>query len=635
MVTEPLSIGGRLKGVIAAPDRLFALLLIAVSLGVFALGIVRASPIALLIGVLIGIPGAVWYLLRGNVAVGAGFRLSDDAYNIVSGLFFLVSALALGSFALRDTPYDRPEILFVLIPVLVGCAAIGAFGATRPWQMYLGLVQVLLIGLLISWTQIIMTPDVIGFDPWYHKALVEELLRVQTLPDNVLFAEYITFPIFHLTVAAMRLMTGLPYHLSAMLSISLILILVNVLFVALFAACVCPSRPALRILAPLIVVISPLQIYMLYWLIPNGFAMVFVLPVLYLLYMRPGRHSRREFVLLALFLGTLILAHTVTGLFMAIALFVVWAAFTVHARLVAPAETFPLRIPLLFTAGLLLYWSVASGPIHTIYDLIAKGFNRDSFSAYYGEALLKFRPAFPWETFVASLTHYVFLFLPLLGMLYLVSRRGTRLTYSLALLGITPLAVISISYLLHITVIEDRWVYFAAVLNSIAIGVTLLILYGRSKERPAGVRYYTFMAVLLLLCSLTVLAELTPNASIDYRPLSPSTAPRPALSASEGVAVLTAIEVWDPIIQTDEYYFQTQRWTSSRVLPDTIQLFDRNLSTMSNNMVLVREATISAPRFIYSYDYIPYYDLDAALLAVDFSRIYDVGSVHGYLVWRV
>ncbi len=71
------------------------------------------------------------------------------------------------------------------------------------------------------------------------------------------------------------------------------------------------------------------------------------------------------------------------------------------------------------------------------------------------------------------------------------------------------------------------------------------------------------------------------------------------------------------------------------MLPDTNQLFDRNLSTMSNNMVLVREATISAPRFIYSYDYIPYYDLDAALLAAGFSRVYDVGSVHGYLVWRV
>src|SRR5665647_3609069 len=120
MVTEPRSIVGRLKGVIAAPDRFVALLSIVVSLGVFALGIVRESPIALLIGVLIGIPGAVWYFSRGNAPVGAGFRLSGDAYNVVSGLFFLASALAMGSFALRDTPYDRPEILFVLIPVLVG-----------------------------------------------------------------------------------------------------------------------------------------------------------------------------------------------------------------------------------------------------------------------------------------------------------------------------------------------------------------------------------------------------------------------------------------------------------------------------------------------------------------------------------
>lgn len=68
--------------------------------------------------------------------------------------------------------------------------------------------------------------------------------------------------------------------------------------------------------------------------------------------------------------------------------------------------------------------------------------------------------------------------------------------------------------------------------------------------------------------------------------------------------------------------------------PDTIQLFERNLSTMSNNLVLVREKTIIAPRFIYSYDFIPYYDLDAALLAAGFSRVYDIGSVQGYLVRR-
>lgn len=632
MVSMPQSISERLKAVIAAPDWVVALLSIVVSLALLALGIARESPVALLIGVLIGVPGAVWYLSRGNVPVGEGFRLSDDAYSFVSGLFFLAFAFALGSFALRDTPYNRPEIFFVLIPLLVGCVALGALGATRPWHEYMGLVQVLLIGLLVSWSQIVMTPNVIGFDPWYHKALVDGLIQAQTLPGSVLFAEYVNYPIFHLTIAAMRLMTGLPHHLAAMLSISLMLALINVIFVSLIAGRVFPKNRSVRMLAPLLVVISPLQIYMLYSLIPNGFALVFVLPVLYLLYRYPGQPSRRVLPILTLLLGTLILAHTVTALFMAIALFVAWAAFKIHARLVAPAETFPVQIPTFFTVGLLIWWTTDGTPVHTVVDLIAKGFNRDSFSAYYGEILPHFRPAFPWETFVGFFTHYIFLFLPLLGMLYLVSRRGTRLTYNLAFVGITPLAILSISYLLQVTVIEDRWVYFAAVLNSVAMAVTFLIIYGRSSERPKPVRYLSVVIVLLLICSLSVLVEVNPNASIDYRPLSPTTDPRPALSASEEVAISTAGEVWDLNIQTDEYYFQTQRWTSSRVRPDTIQLFERNLSTMSNNMVLVREETIRAPRYLYSYDYIPYYDLDGALLATGFSRVYDVGSVRGYLV---
>jgi hypothetical protein len=188
--------------------------------------------------------------------------------------------------------------------------------------------------------------------------------------------------------------------------------------------------------------------------------------------------------------------------------------------------------------------------------------------------------------------------------------------------------VVSASYVLHVTVIEDRWIYFATLMNGIAMAITLLILQGRLKSNAGYTRYVSLAVVFLLCSSLTVLAEINPNASTDLRPVSPNAPPRP-LTESELVAIPTAFEVWSRTVWTD-YYYTTQRFVYPRIKDFTVEASSRNFSAMKSDLVLVREEVIKDPVYISSYVYIPYYDIDGTLMAQGYSRVFDIGTVRGY-----
>ena len=264
---------------VGSPDIILASIALGASLLLIIIGSVRASPISMLLALLIGIPGAIWILSKGKIPLGGSLPITDDVFFTVSGCYFFILAISIVSFILRDLPYSRPALFFLLVPLLVGLTAITALGANRRAHVMLCLIQVILIGLLLSSSQVLLFPDVIGMDPWYHKALVTEISNTQHLPPpgELLFNSYVHFPILHLTMAGMILMTGLPYHLSAIIAGTAPIIIVSCVSVYLLGALLFPQRPAVALLASLLLAINPSMISMTVSLIPNGFAVIFIL----------------------------------------------------------------------------------------------------------------------------------------------------------------------------------------------------------------------------------------------------------------------------------------------------------------------------------------------------------------------
>ncbi len=624
-------LSGRLLKAPASFDLAIAYLAVAASLALLVASAARLSPLPIIPAVLFGVPGVAWILSKGKAPLGGGQLLSEDGLHVIWGLFFLVLAVAIGAFILRVTPYSRPAIVFVLIPTMVCLVAAASLGVSQTWHEYVCLFQVILIGFFLSISQILLYPDVIGRDPWFHQALTTELLQTQALPTGPLFASYVHFPLFHLTMADMSLMTGLPYHFAALLAGTLPIVLVNCVFVYLLAGELFPRRRAVALLAPLLVVIVPMHIYMTYTPIPNGLAVIFMLPSLLLLYRSSSTPSRSTTSLLILLLGALILTHTICALFMAILLFVSWAAFRVHARLAhQPTECFPLLVPILFIVGLIAWWAVDPGQtIRTFLDLLSNRLSIDYFNPGELASLAQPIPPLSSERLLAAATNFLFLYLPLMGMFCMLSRRGTKLTFNLVVLGAVPLALLTFTYVVYVAVAEDRMRYFAALLNGIAMAVTFLILYTGLSQRVGGTEHRAFAVLLLLLGSLSALSIVSPIASTDFQYLSGDLLPAP-LSESELVAASTARGAGYAPIRMDHYYSSAQQWTVPGTRDFTLNLYANNFSAAQPGLVLIRESIIHERISLLSYVEIPYYDVDQTLISRGFSKVYDVGTVRGY-----
>ena len=333
---------------------------------------------------------------------------------------------------------------------------------------------------------------------------------------------------------------------------------------------------------------------------------------------------------MVLLLGTLIMTHTIGSLFMALLLFGSWVAFRVYAHLVKPAKCFPVTIPLLFTGGLLIWWTYDGGSsLETMIDLVNQRFTADYFIIDRFISLPQPDPVMTWTALVDTGTYFLFLFLPLLGMLYFFSRRGTKLLFNLGVIGAVPLATLTLSFLLPIEVMQDRWTFFAALLNGIAMAVTLMLLYGGLAERGVGMKYFALGVLLMLLCPLTGLAIVNSVASTDLEYFMPYSSSSP-LSTSELTAATTAREIWGPPVMMDFRFYFTQKWASPETRDFTLHLYENNFSAEEPGLVLIREKIIQAPEFLISQIRIPYYDVDRALISSGFSRVYDTGTVRGY-----
>lgn len=645
------------------PDRFIAGFAIIGSLFLLGYGIGRGAPIAvglaLMLTCMIALPSAFWLLYHDRLSIRVHRLWSNQSPLLLSTVFFLLLGVAFLVFAFRPDPNQRPAVFFVLVTLMVGVTALGALSAHVRRQEYMVLVQVIVIGLLLAWTQSLLFPDVIGADPWYHRALANVVISTGTFPTTPDLTAYVNFPIFHLVVVSLSLMTGLGYRDAAMGSVALLQVVGNVLFVYLIAFQIFRKKPAIRMLAPLVMVITPLHIFMSFWSIPNGFSVIFLLPVLYLVYSiansdstvsssrfdlrvmaRCGQTGTPKqlhlscnmlYFLVVLFLITLMLAHTITAFFMVIALFVAWVMFRVTS-IDSPRRTgFPILLPIGYLAAVMTWWSRDSESVRTLSQVLLNKFSIDTFSVYTDIDIPPFNPLSLGDQMIVYFTYFGFLVLPLLGLLYMLSRRGTRLSFNYALVGVAPIALVIATFVLNITLIQERWFYFSGVLNAISLTLTCLLLRPPLRSAIPLIKKALPLVPVLLICALAFAAITDPNSNVDNRLLVDGATPRTALTGSELTAISTTFEVYDRIVATDWYYADSQRFNGVLTKAYTFDIFQRNMTALKENLVLVRKDVVRPPLYLFSYKFLPYYDLDGALSERGFSQVYDCGSTQGYI----
>lgn len=579
----------------------------------------------LLTGILALISCLLWLAIRKSHTFEFHLKESRTLTALWSICFFGLFTLSILAVYFRPELYQRPILYFILTALMAGAIACEILSSGGR-HTGLVLIQVVLLGVSIAWSQLLIFPSLLGVDPWYHSDLTNRIVDEGVIPDGY---SYSKLPLFHLMIAATSLIAGLPYKFVVMVSVSLGQIICNALFVFLIAGHLFRNY-RVGLLAALMVIIANHQIFMSYWSIPNGFAAVFIPIVLYLLFFKLGSRSDSSSALLyILVLGTIVLTHTITAMCMAILLFVSWGALVIYRAYDHSGKDNHVSLirPVGFTVAMFAWWTfAASSSIASLAKLIEWGFSIDVFVKT-PEEYRGYEAAIPLgEQLFNNLGMFLFFALSFIGIFYMISQRGNSSSFAMAWVGMAPLAIGFFSLISGHSVIEHRWWYFAQILLSIPLAVAIYIVGTWKSRRPLHLYSFTFGFVVLL----SILMITSPTANFDNLSFSPNSNMRYSLTEAELRSITTIIEKWDGPIKTDAYFAGSQKYQYPQVSAFCQQIYSEDYLSLEDHIILVRDAIVGKPFKFFSGTYKLDYDLNDKLETLRFSRIYDSNSVSDY-----
>jgi len=610
-------------------DRTLALLGILGSILLTIFVILRIGRVTLaLAGILTLLACLTWFILRGRGS--SRFRPSRSTSHsyLLAMIFFLLMIVSEGVLYTRPIQYERPLLYFFLLALSAGLIALQILLAEHP-SPGLVLVQIIVLGLSIAWSQLLIFPDLVGSDPWYHEYFVMKILSNYVLPLN---EPYSGLPVFHLVIGVLSILTGLSYKLAAILSVSLVQVTVDCTILYLTGRYLLSSSRA-GLMGSLMLIIANFHIVMSYWSIPNAFAGVFILAILYLLW-RTGTSISWEVraVLLAIPMAALILTHSISSMCMALVLIVVWGAYVIcrwlYPEMITSVKSpVPLVVPVLFIGGMFGWWYFGTTLVRTLTELITLGFSAGFFDTTPVTLLLKLTPVPVGEQIFNNLGVFLFFALSLVGIFYLIStRRDDRV--ALVAAGVTPLLVGFLSMLIGYSVLYERWWFFSQMLLAIPAGIGVMAICLRIFRGSVPLMAFSS---LFLVSALAFLLIMTPQANVDNHLFSENSTMTYSLTESE-LASMNTLSFYDTsVIMTDASFSGSQQYLPGKLIrPFGENFISGDLEGLASDTVLIRDAILNKPFLAYSSLIRLDYDSEQRLDSLAFSRIYDDGTVRGY-----
>jgi len=593
------------------------------------LALTIGRPIYVTTGVLLSLACVGYLIIKKSLSSStlpslASAGISNRLRYILNIIFFILFVSSILCVYLRPDPYIRPLAYFVSIAFMVGVVAVEIlFLPSSKSLNYFTLFKIASIGLSLELSQLLLFPSVVGIDPWVHQMFTLKILNAGHIPEGY---GYSNLPIMHLMIGSTSLLTGLNYKMATMLSISLSQVLCNMLFILLLGKFLFNRKVGL--LGSLLLVTANWHVNMGYWAIPNTMASLFVLPIVYSLIKVRRDHSHLGVLLAMLLMSVSILTHTITALFIAILLLTSWLVFKVHNLLHHKWETpVTLTISTLFIVSMLSWWTHVSGHIITLGQLIKVGFIASRFESPGPIDVVQYTSSLPFsEQLLSNLGVFLFFAISMIGCLYMISRKfGNSRTSIIAIGGVVPLFLGFFSLITGRGIIESRWWYFSQILLALPVAIALLLLSLSVKSKVGK-----SLLLMGLTFSLSLLMVLSPMANLDNPAILENITVRYAFTKSELQAMERVSNMWSKEIGVDSYY-SNLRWPSYSAEDIVEQIYSGDYSVIQDIYVLIRREIMIHPFRYGDYIYKLNYDPQEALNAQVFSRVYDCGSVSGFV----
>ena len=614
-------------------DRTLALLgvLFTVPLTIW-LAITVGRPIHVLVGILCFLACAGYLIIRTNLSLSTIPSLlqttgSPRFYLVLNILFFVLFSYSILSIYLSPELYTRPLGYFISTTLMAAIVAVEIlFLSPRKSHTYFALFKIVTIALSLRWLQQLIFPGVVGVDPWAHEWFTLQILDAGHIPEGW---GYSNLPVFHLITEAAMLITDLNYKMATMLSIGLLQVVCDTLFVFLLGRFMLSGKVGL--LAGLLLMVASSHIRFGFWTIPNTAAAILILPIIYLLFKLRRDKPILALCLCLLLMAVLILTHTIVAMCMAILLFVFCGGFEVYAKLYGEKSATPtsLSIAILFTGAMLGYWMYISGHIWTLAHLVDVGFYDELWEIVPLEVVARYILGVPLsEQLFNNLGMFLFFALSFIGCFYFASRKfGNRSSFAMVMGGVVILALAFFPPLFGREIIIGRWIYLANIMLAIPLGLALFLLCGVLKNKLARVGLMSF-----LVFPLSFLMIMSPAANLDNHLFSPNTGVRFAFTEAELQAAATISKVWDGKIGVDRYYQGPIHWQfNAKVTAIDDYLLAPDFRDSQDMLVMIRQEIVKSPfglgGGIFKLDYDPRH----VLAEQGFSRIYENGSVSAFV----
>jgi len=550
-----------------------------------------------------------------------------STFLIISFLFFVLFSYSMISVALRPELYSRPIEYFIAIAFMAAILGlqIFLFGLRKGPYTYFILFEIILLGINLHFIPQLLFPGVVGIDPWAHQSFTYNILELGHIPEGF---SYSNLPIMHLIVGSTSLITGLDYPYAAMLSISLIQIIVLVLFTFLIGRLI--GNPKAGLLGALALMMVPDVLSTGFYIIPSGFSLVWILMLIYLLFREKGKESLIVMSICLVLMGILILTHTITALAMSILLLCFWIGFKVYNR----AEKVKYRVPVsfylfsLFTVSMFSWWIYASGHISVFADLIKNGFRFEQWghtiieTGYIGQIAY-------FEYLLNMLGFLLFYAIAVIGSLYLISPAfRNKYSFVIVFAGSLLLIIAALSLPLERTgFLTGRWFVFTQLILVIPFAYGLFCLSSFFRNRLASTGLFT---ILLLTISFLMITNSTTN--FDSPIYAKNLTTRNALTASEQEGMDTISEMWQGTVAgvyPEIYYFRFNKDMPANEMAPC--LLSKDFTDCQEDMIIVRKEILDNPihsgQGIFQIDY----DLLELLEDQGFSRVYDSTSLAAFL----
>lgn len=620
-------------------DKLLAILGCLLGIPVVILTIIgKLLPIYLLI-VFTVVISCILYLLKGE-----GFHISPVQYgaqkkrSVLPIAYYILFSLGLSVLYISDILYVRPALYYFTILAMCFIIVLQITSVNSANSSGI-LIQIIALGMNIRLTQLFIYPSLVGIDPFWHQMFTSLILEEGSIPAGY---TYSGLPLMHIYIAITTYLTECGYKAASAVTIPFVQVLITTILIYTLGNKIIDRRVGL--LGALLFILSDWSINLGFAVVPNTFAGIFATILIYLMII-PLSSVQPRGVLWSIIISTVILcvaliaSHALTAAWFAIVIICIWASTVFYSvtdlksnRTQYSKSYNRLSIFIvLFSVLLLSWWMHASGHIHGLVDVArwVLSVSVEEIKQTFPTNVQEYLMGLPLqEQTVINLGFFLYCGLSLIGCFYLISRSKGVKGFTFAATGMLTLFIGFIAQLSALINVAQRFWYFAEILLSIPLALSLVLV----TERNGSINK---ILIGTTSCVIIGFMLMSPSVSYDNTALTPHYSVRYGLFMSELTAMDTVDSRFDDVrCLSDGYYIAVHNHLN--LGGNAWESLDWQLATKSFNLergtlVMLRTEVTSKPVLclstIYKLDYSP----TGCLEDTGYSTVYDIGTVVGYI----